>query len=598
MKKQVIAFIITAIMLVAAQDVPAQDTAFRLGVGDKLRITVFEEPGMSGDYAVGARGRLSLPLIGELVASDITLAELERRITEALADGFIQNASVSVELLESRPFYILGDISNPGSYPYVDGMTVVNAIALAGGKLITQEDEVRAMVEVARSRERRDLLAKDYLSTLAREARLIAERDDLADIDYPPALKQAAGHQQIKFIVEGENRIFQARRGALTDQYDVIQKLKASVRKEVAAYSTQMAAIRDQVDVINQLLADQNKLLAQNLTRKAQVMDLQIRAAGSRVTRGGLLVQIARAEQRLQELDLQVTESRNRFISEVADGLVLAQSDLSRIRTSLQTAHQELRQNRRKLGRARSALAGERTLRVTITRRTESGVLQLEAEESTPIAPGDIVKVADEIAQDIDDFSFDISSLIESFSTRSLGEQASQNESGTEGDAGDDAGATEPTGPTSDQPDSAQSDVGVPAGTGDPTEPETKTADGSDSPTTETAAKQENTQASTDVKETDPLPGQSPSSGADETSSAASATASEDAGGAEASGVIKSIQIGLNVLGFTGDYRLAIDGIIGPRTEDAIKAYQRQHDLPSNGIASPELLQHIQSQLN
>ncbi|MEN3977226.1 polysaccharide biosynthesis/export family protein [Emcibacter sp. SYSU 3D8] len=125
-----------ALMLqVALSTVAAAGTAgsYRLGSGDEVRVTVFHQPDLSGQFLIGADGMISLPLIGNLPAAGASVRDLEMRIQDALQPEYLKNPSVSVEVLNYRPFYILGQVDKPGSYPFVSGMLVVNAVALAGG---------------------------------------------------------------------------------------------------------------------------------------------------------------------------------------------------------------------------------------------------------------------------------------------------------------------------------------------------------------------------------------------------------------------------------------------------------------------------------
>ncbi len=111
----------------------AQKLDYTLGSGDQLRITVFGHKDLSGDFFVGGTGMISLPLIGEVTAGGVSARQLERKIVAKLKPDYLKNPQVSVEVLNYRPFYIIGEVKKPGSYPYVSGMKVINAIALGGG---------------------------------------------------------------------------------------------------------------------------------------------------------------------------------------------------------------------------------------------------------------------------------------------------------------------------------------------------------------------------------------------------------------------------------------------------------------------------------
>ncbi|MDX1921903.1 MAG: polysaccharide biosynthesis/export family protein [Alphaproteobacteria bacterium] len=104
-----------------------------LGIGDKLRITVYGETDLSGEFEVSSTGMVSMPLIGETKAMGTTIAKLKDSITAKLKDGYLKDPKVSMEVMNYRPFFIVGEVMKPGSYNYQNGMTVINAVALAGG---------------------------------------------------------------------------------------------------------------------------------------------------------------------------------------------------------------------------------------------------------------------------------------------------------------------------------------------------------------------------------------------------------------------------------------------------------------------------------
>ena len=106
---------------------------YQLGAGDKLKITIFDEPDLSGEFELDGAGGVALPLIGQMQAMDLSPRELEARIEARLLDGYLLRPRVSIEVLSYRPFYIMGEVNQPGSYPYRAGLNVLNAAALAGG---------------------------------------------------------------------------------------------------------------------------------------------------------------------------------------------------------------------------------------------------------------------------------------------------------------------------------------------------------------------------------------------------------------------------------------------------------------------------------
>jgi polysaccharide biosynthesis/export protein len=106
---------------------------YTLDSGDRLRVVVFGQEGLTNSYLVGAGGFIDMPLIGSVPARGVTSDQLAGRIAEKLRDGFIREPHVAVEVEAYRPFFILGEVTQPGQYPYVANMTAETAIAIAGG---------------------------------------------------------------------------------------------------------------------------------------------------------------------------------------------------------------------------------------------------------------------------------------------------------------------------------------------------------------------------------------------------------------------------------------------------------------------------------
>jgi polysaccharide export outer membrane protein len=113
--------------------VAAYDAAYRLDAGDRLRIVVYGQEGLTNSYAVDAGGNITMPMIGAVVARGCTPAELALAIAARLRGGFIREPYVAAEVEQYRPFFILGEVAAPGQYPYVPNMTAESAVAIAGG---------------------------------------------------------------------------------------------------------------------------------------------------------------------------------------------------------------------------------------------------------------------------------------------------------------------------------------------------------------------------------------------------------------------------------------------------------------------------------
>jgi polysaccharide biosynthesis/export protein len=106
---------------------------YTLASGDKMRVLVFGQENLSNIYAVDGSGRISMPLIGLVPAAGRTTAELEADIARRLRNGFIREPNVAIEVEQYRPFFVLGEVTQSGQFPYVNGLTAQTAVAIAGG---------------------------------------------------------------------------------------------------------------------------------------------------------------------------------------------------------------------------------------------------------------------------------------------------------------------------------------------------------------------------------------------------------------------------------------------------------------------------------
>jgi polysaccharide export outer membrane protein len=119
------------------------DEEYRLGIGDRIRMLIYNEQDLSGEFLVNSAGNISFPMIGDVKAIGQTTSEIEKTARDRFADGYLRDPKVSIEMITFRPFFIMGEIKAPAQYPYASGLTVMNAIATAGG--YTPRAEKRAV---------------------------------------------------------------------------------------------------------------------------------------------------------------------------------------------------------------------------------------------------------------------------------------------------------------------------------------------------------------------------------------------------------------------------------------------------------------------
>ena len=111
----------------------AEVARYRLGAGDMINISVYDEPDLSLEVRIGLSGQISYPLLGDVVVSGLSPKELEQKLTEGLNGPYLIDPSVTVSIVEYRPFYVTGEVEKPGSYAFHPGLTIDRAISIAGG---------------------------------------------------------------------------------------------------------------------------------------------------------------------------------------------------------------------------------------------------------------------------------------------------------------------------------------------------------------------------------------------------------------------------------------------------------------------------------
>jgi polysaccharide export outer membrane protein len=131
---RVLGFLFALPTIALAPTLAWAQSGYRLGTGDKIKVTVFGEDDASAEYEVDATGAISVRLLGRVQVKGMTVAQVEQTLVDQYKSrGFFKNPRISIELTNLRPFFILGEVEKRGSYPYVDGLTVAQAVAIAGG---------------------------------------------------------------------------------------------------------------------------------------------------------------------------------------------------------------------------------------------------------------------------------------------------------------------------------------------------------------------------------------------------------------------------------------------------------------------------------
>lgn len=369
---------------------------YRLDVGDKVRVKVYEWPDLNGEYAVGPSGSVFLSLVGEIDARTVTPAELAARISTLLKEraGLAEPPSATVEVVVFRPFFILGDVQAPGEYAYRPGMTTIQALSIAGGKYRrTETQEGRLARETITSIGSLNLLELKRVRLEARLARLNAQLSDEESVQFSPELLERQDDPLVESLLEEEKLMLTLQRQAHRDEQATELDLQKLVEAEVVSLEQELDSVDAQLSSAEQELEDVRSLVARGLTPAPRQLALERMVANIAAQRSGIETAILRARQNARQ-------SQQRAATLAAERRERALQSRQETTAALEEARQESVTTRRLLLDSEDSIAGlqlgldeEPIYTYRITRRTGDGVENLEAERMTPVQPGDVIEV-------------------------------------------------------------------------------------------------------------------------------------------------------------------------------------------------------------
>jgi len=386
----------------------AQSSDYRLGVQDKLRIKVFEwRPSkdemfewaaFNSEYTVGATGKLSLPVVGEVPAVGLSTADLAQSIGERFKErmGLAANPDITIEIVHFRPFYVVGQVDKPGEYPYRPGLSLLQAVSMSGGLKRSLDGNVRLEREIYTTRGELNLYAREFISLLARRARLQAEMKGADSIKFPAVLTAKAGEGEIKVVLDNEQHLFSARREADETQVANLRQLRADLDREVASLTGQFTSHDKVAQLARKELEGIEDLATRGLIPQPRRLALQRNVAQLEGDRLRLETGLLKVRQEMSKTEMLLIELRTRRMNEVASEMQVTQHRLEQVSLKSETAQNLLYESR---VIAPLALASRTRVQANepvykVTRRSPGGQAQeLPATEWTILEPGDIVKV-------------------------------------------------------------------------------------------------------------------------------------------------------------------------------------------------------------
>ena len=399
--------LLLAAILAHSPDLAAEPGGYKLGPQDKLRLkvfewrttinAVFEWSSLNDEFTVGAPGTLSLPLIGEVPAAGSTTSDLARLIGDKLKDriGLAEAPNVAVEVIQFRPFYIVGAVNKPGEYPYRPELTVLQAIGIAGGLLASGESGLRLSREVIAGHGESQISEAEANGLLARKARLETELKNADKIQFPPELESRKADPGVATVMRQEVTIFESRRNALKTEIDALEQLKSFLSKGVTSLEAQLKAQEKERDLTKKELDSVASLVSRGLAATPRQLELERLTSRMEGDRLRLETELLRARQDISRADINIIEARNKMSNEVASSLRETQTKLEQAVVKMDTAEKLLHESQVTFPRLLASRRGDSKAQpiYQVVRRADGPAKEQTVTEATPLEPGDTLKV-------------------------------------------------------------------------------------------------------------------------------------------------------------------------------------------------------------
>lgn len=366
---------------------------YRLGMQDRVRIYVSEWPALTGEIAVGPNGNVSLPVVGEIPAQGLLPSELAGEIANRLRTkmNLRQLPDASVDIVAYRPFYILGSVSTPGEYAYRPGMLVLNALSLGGGIYRSERISEWDLESTAiNSRGQLKVLELRRADLTAEEMRYQAQADGLDTLPDAPA---TASGDVVNALGE-QRRLFDAARETYRNEREMLQTMVGLREGEIVSLSAQLTDVETKLTAFEEELGQARKLAAQKLAVH-RVLPLERDLSDIQREKKQAELEKLRAERSLDETRARITELDGRQRTEALAGLQRVKAEIRAVEEQFNTTSRLLAGAASYSDRLEeySPSGSLPRLRFTIVRTTGETVEEIPATETTPVVPGDIIKV-------------------------------------------------------------------------------------------------------------------------------------------------------------------------------------------------------------
>lgn len=373
---------------------------YRLAAQTKIQISIVQwnptkgeylrwEP-LGGTFQVSPEGTIALPVVGSLHVSDKTTVEVAALIATELRKkaGLLSAPEVTVEVAEYPRIYVVGGVTTPGAYACTPGLTVLQAVAIAGGRYRPTADKQR-LDKITLAGELATIRG-DKLRLIGRIARLQAENSGDAEITFPPELTTDSDVGLVAEVIALERMLFAARANETSRQLTTLAELRDMYTAEIQMLDLKSKDSGKEIALTEEEAAGLTKLVQQGIATVSRWSDMRRVLSQLKAAHNEDEIATMRVRQNLSDARRQEFGIHDKRQTEAASELQQAEGDLARLRSREETLHQlQLNDDS---GNLESA-DGSSELTFTIVRQGRSGSAEVPASESTPLLPGDVLKV-------------------------------------------------------------------------------------------------------------------------------------------------------------------------------------------------------------
>ena len=365
--------------------VPAH-AEYKLGAGDELRLVVADQPQVSGNYAVSDDGLIFVIMGGRVTVSGMTIESAAQAIRESLSK-YIVDPSVALEVSKYRPYFVMGDVANPGMYASIPGMTAMKAVATAGG-FRGRSDKLDYAITSIRAGESYLVALKQRLDAQVQKARLEAELEDEPSFAWNADGLPPGERALLNNAVAYEQELFVLNRGSFQKQTKILQDLIALRTGESEVLQRRFEAQERQTSSLRAEIERVEKLLKSGLSTISQLNSLT--REETRSISEGLQIRLSQnqAQQGLKQAELELTNLLRNRKSQLLDQISAASQKLQRLGEEIKAAEALMLETDAEYSIGR----GLAVMKFTV-RGNNGAAPEVVVEDTYVIQPGDIVTV-------------------------------------------------------------------------------------------------------------------------------------------------------------------------------------------------------------